>query len=447
MIRKLQLILVLTLLFIINVTAQTTAFTNVNVITMNEEQVLFNQTVVIRDGIIVQIDKKVKVPKDAVKIDGSGKYLIPGLWDAHVHLTNIGEETIPILPVYGITSVRDMGGDIPMLKQWRTQIESGKLIGPRIKLCGPMLEGTKDALPEGRTDHWLVANPEQARETVAKLANEGVDCIKIRSYANPETYFAIATAAKAHNLPLVGHASWGVDPIQSSNAGQRSYEHGWYPDSWKDLTPEKKKEFSDTFRKNSSLIVPTLITWETRRFTFEVVNTIVNDYEGKSDPRLKLVSSVLRKSWLFDLKDIKAMNTGSPGWIKALDSEFEQIAEMNERGVGVMAGTDTGALMVYPGAALHQELKLLVNKCRFSPMAALRTATITPAKLFNMENRLGTIEKGKIADLVLLSANPLQNISNIQKIDGVMLNGKWMDRSALDKITSEVEKRIANTQK
>lgn len=440
------------LFFIVNlfccsiVSAQTVAFKNVTVIPMGKAQTLPNQTVLIKNGVIIEIGTEVKIPKDAVKIDGSGKYLLPGLWDSHVHLGNIGEETIPILPVYGITSVRDMGGDISTLREWRAQIESGKLIGPRIKLCGPMLEGRADALPAGRTDHWLVANPEQVRETVNRLAGEGVDCIKMRSYANPETYFALAAAAKEHNLPLVGHAPWGIDPILSSNAGQRSFEHGWYPDPWKDLTPEKKAEVTSTFRKNSSLIVPTLITWETRRFPFETVSTVVNDYQAKSDPRLKLVSATLRKSWLFDLTEVKAMNIGSPGWQKALDSEFEQIAEMHEQGVGMMAGTDTGALMVYPGSALHQELKLLVNKCRFTPMDALLTATIIPAKFFKMEDKLGTIEKGKIADLILLSADPLQDISNVQKIDGVMLNGKWMNRTALDKITSDVEKKIANSQ-
>ncbi|HRH45192.1 MAG TPA: amidohydrolase family protein [Pyrinomonadaceae bacterium] len=442
---KLFSIFIFVVVITLNISAQNIAFKNVNVIPMDKEQVLPNQTVLIKDGIISEIGGKVNVPKDAQIIDGTGKYLIPGLIDMHVHLTFIGEETIPILPVYGITSVRDMGGDIQKLKDWRAQIESGKLIGPRLKFCGPMLEGTKDAIPPDRTDHWLVANPEQARETVTKLAKEGVDCIKMRSYANPETYFALAAAAKENNLPLVGHAPWGVDPIQSSNAGQRSYEHGWYPDPWKTLTPEKKNEFSDTFRKNNSLVVPTLITWETRRFTFDVVSAVVNDYEAKSDPRLKLISALLRKSWLSDLKDIKAMNTGSPGWIKALDSEFDQIAEMHEQGVEMMAGTDTGALMVYPGAALHQELKLLVNKCRFTPFESLRTATIIPAKFFKMENKLGTIEKGKFADLVLLSANPLQDISNIQKIDGVMLNGKWFDRKELDRITSEVETKISNS--
>lgn len=429
---------------------KTLVIENVTVIDGTGKPARPNMRVMVKDNRIESVEPlsaKSKIPAGARLIDGNGKFLIAGLWDTHLHLSDIGEAAIPILPVYGVTSVRDMGGDIPKLKNWRSQIENGKLIGPRIKFCGPMLEGNKESILDWRTDHWLVANPGQARETVRKLANEGVDCIKMRTFANPETYFALVAAAKELKLLLVGHAPWGVDPIQASNAGQRSFEHGWYPDPWHTLSPEKKLEVENAFRKNGSLIVPTLIAWETRRFPFETVSTVVNDYKAESDPRLKFVSASLRKNWLYDLKDLKGMNIGSPGWKKALDSEFEQIAEMHEHGVGIMAGTDTGVEMVYPGSALLQELKLLVNKCRFTPMDALLSATIIPAKFFGMENQLGTIEKGKLADMILLSANPLEGIANIEKIDGVILNGKWLDRSKLNKIKVEVEKRVAQTYK
>lgn len=433
-----------------NSIAKTIIIENVTIIDGTGKPAKSNMRVVVKGNRIESVEPvspNSKIPVGTRLIDGKGKFLIPGLWDTHVHLNDIGEAAIPILPVYGITSVRDMGGDIPKLKNWRSQIENGKMIGPGIKFCGPMLEGNKESILDWRTDHWLVTNPQQARETVTKLANEGVDCIKMRTYANPETYFALAAAAKEHNLRLVGHAPWGIDPIQSSNSGQRSYEHGWYPDPWHTLTPEKKREVTDTFRKNGSLVVPTLIAWETRRFSFETVNTLVNDYEAKSDPRLKLVSASLRKNWLYDLKDLKGMNIGSPGWNKALDSEFEQIAEMHDNGVGMMVGTDSGAPLVFPGFSVHQELELLVNKCRFTPMDAILAATIIPAKFFGIEDQLGTIEKGKLADMVLLSANPLEEIANTKKIDGVILKGKWLDRKELDKITIKVEKRVAQSYK
>ena len=246
---------------------------NVTVIDGTGKPAQAHMTVILSEGRIESIEpiaQNARVPKGAILIDGKGKFLIPGLWDTHLHLVDIGEVAIPVLPACGITSVRDMGGDVPKLKAWRSQIERGMLIGPRIKFCGPMLEGAWNPTSAGgRTDHWVVANPDQARKIVNELADEGVDCIKMRSYASAETYFALAAAARERRLPLVGHAPWGVEPILSSDAGQVSYEHGYYPWPWKDLAPEKKADIENTFRKNGSIIVPTLIGWETFRFPVE----------------------------------------------------------------------------------------------------------------------------------------------------------------------------------
>ena len=195
----------------------------------------------------------------------------------------------------------------------------------------------------------------------------------MRNYASPESYFALVATAKERGLPFGGHAPGGIDPIKASDAGQTTFEHGYYPWPWKDVTPEEKLEIENTFRKNGSFIVPTLITWEFGRFPATAIEAIINDYDGKSDPRLKLISPALRKNWLSGFEDIKKQGTGSTGWIKAIEAHYEQIAEMHDHGVGVMAGTDTGATMVYPGSALHQELKLLVTKCRFTPMDALKS--------------------------------------------------------------------------
>jgi imidazolonepropionase-like amidohydrolase len=189
--------------------------------------------------------------------------------------------------------------------------------------------------------------------------------------------------------------------------------------------------------------VPTLIAWETHRRSSDAVAAILNDRAGKSDARLKFVSPSLRKNWIFGVSDLKTLNTGTPGWNRAIDQVYDQVAEMHDHGVGVMVGTDTAVALVYPGSAVHEELKLLVSKCRFTPMDALLSATLIPAKFFRMEDRLGTIEKGKLADLVLLAADPLQDIANTQKIDGVMLDGRWFDHVALNKIASDVGKKIA----
>lgn len=386
-----------------------------------------------------------KPAKGTRVIPGTGKFLIPGLWDMHVHLVDIDEVAIPALTTYGITSVRDMGGDVDKLKAWRTRTASGDLIGPRIKFCGPMLEGKYEQVPGGRTDHWSIMTPADATTTVNKLADQGVDCIKMRGYASEETYFALGDAARKRGIPFGGHPPYGIDPVKAAASGQASYEHVFYPWPWVSLAKEKKNEIGDMFRKNGTTMVPTLITWETFRLKPDVVGAVVNDIEGKSDARLKLVSPALRKNWTLALKDMQGQNIGSPGWNKAIDEVYAQVADLHDRGVAVMAGTDTGVAMTFPGAALHQELQLLVAKCRFTPMDALLSATIVPAKFFKMEDRLGTIEPGKIADLILLSADPLADIANTQKIDGVMLNGRWMDRTALARVRTEVEKNIAAT--
>ena len=144
---------------------------------------------------------------------------------------------------------------------------------------------------------------------------------------------------------------------------------------------------------------------------------------------------------------MKSQHPGTAGWNTAIDQLYEQVAEMHDHGVGIMAGTDSGATMVYPGAALHQELKLLVKKCRFTPMDALLSATIIPAKFFHLESVLGTIEPGKFADLVLLSDDPLKDIGNVRKINGVMLAGQWLDRSALDKLILQTKSSIESEYK
>ena len=386
--------------------------------------------------------------KGATLVDGSGKFLIPGLWDMHVHLVDVDEVAIPVFPAYGITSVRDMGGDIDKLKRWRSMIASGDLVGPRIKLCGPMLEGKWDPQSAGgRTDHWAVPTVDAARATVEKLADAGVDCIKMRTFASHETYFALVEEAKKRGIPLVGHSPGDIDPIAASNAGQRTFEHGFYPWPWASLAPEKKLEIENTFRKNGSMVVPTLIAWDAFRFNTDTLTTILNDTEGKSDPRLLLVSPALRKNWRSGLADMTNWNTGSPGWNKTLDTHYQEIKEMHDNGVGIMAGTDTGAVLVYPGAALHQELKLLVRKAGFAPMDAILSATIMPAKYAGMENELGTIAEGKLADMVLLDADPIEDIGNIDKIGGVMLNGRWLDRAALDQILRTTQNRIAEQNK
>ena len=402
-------------------------------------------TVVIDGSHIVSVGTAA-VPAGAVIIDGRGKFLIPGLWDAHVHLVDIDEPAFGVLVANGITSVRDMGGDVDKLRGWRDAIAKGRLVGPRIKLCGPMLEGKADGITRG--DHWLVANPAAADATVDKLAGLGVDCIKIRSIADEPTYRALAAAAKRHHLLLVGHAPGGVDAIVASNAGQASFEHGFYPWPWASLPAATKQLVGDTFRTNGSLVTPTFIAWQPFLSPYATIQAVIDDSGGATDPREKTVSAALRRNWVSGFADMKKWRGVDPakthaGWVGALDDAYVELRELHDRGVGIMVGTDTGTTMVFPGAAVHQEIKLLVEKVGLRPIDAIIAATIMPAKHFGLDASLGTIEAGKLADLVVLSADPLADIHNIDAIDTVILDGHVFDHAALKRLIADAERRIA----
>lgn len=385
-------------------------------------------TVVVRDNTIVAVGPRAAtpIPRGARVIDGRGKYLIPGLWDAHVHLVDVDEPGFGALVAAGVTSVRDMGGDVAKLRAWRAAAAAHRLIAPRIRFCGPMLEGTPDALPAGRTDHWLVSDPAAARETVARLAAAGVDCIKLRSYRDPATYHALADAARSHHLPFVGHAPFGLDPLEAAAAGQASFEHGFYPWPWITLDVERQDAIAVAFRAHGVLVTPTLIAWQPFLAPDDTIRVAIEHAP---------ISRALRKNWLAGFDDIKKMRTPDPkshaAWIAALDAEYVELRDLHERGVGVMVGTDTGTTLVIPGRAVHEELELLVAKAGFRPLDALVSATLVPARHLGLAASLGTIEVGKLADLVLLAADPLRDIANVDAIDLVVLDGRVLDRSAL----------------
>jgi len=261
--KKQLIVLAILLAFSLNCLAQkpgaksagSYVITDVTVIDGTGKPAKQHMNVVVSDGRIesvTPVTDGTKVRKNRRVIAGTGKFLIPGLWDMHVHLVDIDEAAIPALAAYGITSVRDMGGDVDRVKAWRARTASGELTGPRIKLCGPMLEGSPAQVVPGRTDHWPILTPEQATETVNKLADQGVDCIKMRNYATPESYFALVEAAGKRGLPLGGHPPYALDPIKASTGGQASIEHAFYPGPWATLTAEKKAEIGDAFRKNST---------------------------------------------------------------------------------------------------------------------------------------------------------------------------------------------------
>ena len=441
--------------------ADTLAITHINLIDATGGPELPDMTVLVRDGRIAELGKSsmVTAPPDAKTVNGSGKYLIPGLWDMHVHtifgdwLPRNEKVTLPLFVANGVTGVRDMGGDLQELKQWRSAIAAGKLLGPRMIIAGPMLDGPVPRFPSSAP----ISNAADGARTVDELQAGGVDFIKIQSLIPRDGYFAAAAEAKKRGITFVGHVPDAVRASEASNSGQKSIEHftGIFEGSTpieddllkgpkslglnvKNYDPARAKTLIALMAKNQTWQVPTLV-WERGQW-------LVDDIDLSHDPLTKYAPASWREhTWPMFVTDImKDMDTDPlPVRKQFVQMELDMTLAMFKAGVPFMAGTDTDAgVHIFPGFSLHQEL-VLFQRAGLTPMQALQTATLNPAKFMGRTADLGTVEKGKLADLVILDEDPLTDIANTQKIRGVVLAGRYFDRAALDKMLRDVEKAAA----
>jgi hypothetical protein len=401
-----------------------TAITHVNVIDVIHGTAKPDCTVEIRGNRITDIgpSSAITLPPDAQTVDGSGKFLIPGLWDMHVHLGNATEATLPVLVYYGITGVRDMGSpSFETLRQWNVEALSGKRVGPRIVAPGPILGMSP---PYFWT--WQVHNPEEARKAVDYLAGIGVDFIKVTQSFDRETYFAVADEASKVGLPLAGHLplnddgnGFKVSGVEASNAGQKCFEHlHGIPLPFQPPEPQ----LIPTLLRNGTWVDPTLTPYWTRAHMDELI-------AAKDDPRLKyLVPSLREEQW-----DPVLGQKRNPSFDRQmLQWRMDQVRMLYHNGIPLLAGTDLGSPYVYPGE-VDKEMELFVE-AGLSPLDALRTATINPARYLDREKVLGSVEDGKYADLVVLDANPLDDIHNVEKVNAVVLNGRYLTRDDLEKM-------------
>jgi imidazolonepropionase-like amidohydrolase len=439
----------------------TLAITHVNVIDTTGAPPRPDMTVIVRDGRIVEVGKSdaVHASAGALTVQATGKYLIPGLWDMHVHtvfgdwLPRDEKVVLPLFVANGVTGVRDMGGDLDVLKEWRSGVAAGRLLGPRMYIAGPMLDGPVPRFPSSAP----VANAADGRRVVDDLKARGVDFIKIQSLIPRDGYFAAADEAKKLRMVFVGHVPDAVRASEASNAGQKSIEHftGIFEGctsieddlikgpkglglNVKNYDPTRAKAMIALMAKNQTWQVPTLV-WERGQW-------LVDDIDLSHDPLTKYAPSSWKDhTWPMFVSDIKKdMDTDPlPVRKKFVQMELDMTLAMFRAGVPFMAGTDTAAgVHIFPGFSLHQEL-VLFQRAGLTPMQALQTATLNPAKFMGRTADLGTIEKGKLADLVLLDANPLKDIANTQKIRGVVLAGRYFDRPALDRMLRGAEKAAA----
>ena len=441
------------------------AIAHVTLINPAASSVEHDATVIIEGDRIgaVLIGAMVKMPGDTTLIDGHGKFLLPGLWDMHVH-TAFGDWfpggrdiILPLFVANGVTGVRDMGGDLPVLLDWRKQIAAGKIPGPRMVVSGPMLDAV---LPSGKLrfpGSIAVTTPDSARATVDQLKSQGADFIKVQSVISHDAYLAAAAEAHKRNLSFVGHVPDKVRITEAIAAGQKSIEH--LMGSFEGCSSEEQKFIdgqgntklllSTTDPKKCSAMIASLAkaqVWQCPTLAWQRGGTFLDQRDLAHDPLAKYVPAYWRDvTWkrFYDEMLPDLQKDPLPLRREYFARNLKMVADMHRAGVPFLAGTDTApAIFVLPGFGLHDELANFVE-AGFTPMEALQTATSNPAKFFGTESTQGSIAKGKLADLVLLDADPLVDIHNTRKIDAVIANGHLYDRQALDALLKNAESAAA----
>jgi imidazolonepropionase-like amidohydrolase len=431
---------------------QLVAITHVTAIDAERGSARSDLTVLVRGPRITAIGPSASttVPKGARTIDGRGKWLIPGLWDMHVHsAVPSGRMMLSLYVANGVTGVRDMGGDFATIKQWRAKMDSGFLVGPRIVAAGPYLDAHAPPIP-----HIEVHTAEEGRLAVDSLAKLGVDFVKIHSALPRDAFFAAAREARAKHLFFAGHVSGQITILEASDSGQRSLEHllGFV----NVCTPAESAAFAavDPLRRivfntctsqdqlpvyahlarNGTWVTPTLATaWE-----FAVLPK--HDVPGDSLVRFVSDSLLVFLTQIFDAPPVLPTDGDVLGR-RMFAKRRQLVLALHDAGIPLLAGTDAPMRNVPPGFGLHEELAELVRS-GLTPAAALRTATYEPARYFAALDSLGTIEPGKLADLVLLDADPRADIANAHRISAVLTRGHVYSRADLDRMLGRVEEAV-----
>jgi imidazolonepropionase-like amidohydrolase len=441
------------------VSPQPLIFTHVTIIDATGAPPQADMSVVIASARIAELGRtgEIAVPAGARIIDAAGKFLIPGLWDMHVHWYD--KPTLPVFIANGVTGVRIMCG-FPLHLKWRREVADGTLLGPRMVLAGPIVDGPQPVWP----DSLRASNPDEGRLAVQTIKKQGYDCVKVYDLLPASAYFAVAGEAKKLGLPLVGHVPFAVSAARVSDAGQRNIEHlsgvslacsFREAELRKELQAVRDRpatalllrfevEAEDSydgakaaalfarFVKNGTWLAPTLAVRQAHA-------TLTENSLMKSS-RQRYLPPALKSRW--DGRRSATFKRLGPAdfanFKQSLGKQLELVRVMHRAGVKFLAGTDTGALDCLPGFSLHDELELLV-KGGLTPMEALQAATLNPAQCLERLSDLGTIERGKLADLVLLDADPLDDIRNTTKVHAVLINGRLLQKTDLRAMLDEVE--------
>lgn len=455
------------------------AFVGVNVVDVTTGEIRRDATVLIEGTRISRVagrNERIALPPRTRQIQAGGKYLIPGLWDMHVH-SYLGEQDpdwiAPLLLANGVTGIRDMGTFIPLarVRRLREQILAGERVGPRMVIAGPLVNGFNTVWNDGK---GLPDQTELVR-AVRTLKSQGADFIKIYALMTPETYAQVMQEATRLGLPVSGQVPETIAASEAADSGQRSIEHldkivlgcssiepdilaikedilrsmpmradeGFltqlYPTPEEiaqmlgSLDADRCEQLMARLAKTHTAIVPTLV----------LSHMYSQRHDATQDPRIKYVPRAVRQAWGVLDGQIHEGLRAHQVLIDTLDEFSRQLLRpMYHAGVPLLAGTHTAATtpFIYPGFSLHDELQSMV-RAGIRPLDALRSATIEPARALGREAALGAVAAGRLADLVLLDANPLEDIGNTRRIHAVLANGRLFDRAALDRLLAQAAER------
>ena len=411
-------------------------------------------TVTIEGNRIQQVvpSKSAGAPKGTV-VDAHGQYLIPGLWDMHTHVffgstAKDGDDLIlPLLLANGITGVRDMGSALDPVLHARDEIAAHRELGPRMIVSGPMLDGPKSTYKAA----IAISTPDDGRKAVDMLKARGADFVKVQSGVPREAYFAIADEAKKIGIPFEGHVPDAIRASEAVAAGQRTFEHliGIFeassPDETKYLAGKKTVGmFLDTYDPKLEANIISLLAakqvWQCPTLYWERGQWLVDAIDYTKDPDLAYAGKTWVTKWPRSQKSImQTLDTDPlPVREKFVEHELGIVRRLHAANVPFLAGTDTPAgVDVIPGISLHLELQRFVA-AGFTPLEALQTATLNPAKFYGRTKDFGTVEQGRIADLVLLRENPLTNIANTRTVTAVIADGRYISQKQLNEMKTKL---------
>lgn len=431
-----------------------TLIRDVNVVDLVMGRILPHRSVLIAGSEIKAVGgTRLRAPAKTRVVSGRGKYLMPGLWDMHVHLW-YAQNHFPLYLAWGITGVRDMGSDLARTKAWQHAVDSGKLIGPHVITCGTPLDGRDSGDP--KLPVMVVRTAAEARHDYDVLESERVDFIKVLSGLPAEAYFALLDRARKWGLPVAGHVPSTVTVAEAVEARQRSMEHlmgmilAGSPEEMKirrllaDAAErnDAKKTFElyahamDTFdwQRAQALFaqMKTFDAWQTPTLVMWRRALVLDGDAMVNNPELKRIPKAVRAPWKDPRPDAAAKTPEQKEFAKRQYELYQEIVfRMQGAGVPLLAGSDTGDPWSYPGSELHDELALMV-KAGLKPVDALRAATTGPAHFFDADDSLGRIQAGYVADGVLLDANPLDDVRNARRISAVITAGHYLTKAKLN---------------